>query len=337
MLFLVLGGFRYFVVWEQITNFFYINNITYDLDRKEIVSRSYKIGKLKNRTSIDYRQLQSDIPAYKKFREHAHYPRAILMSPVIYLSYLLGVSYHLVFSILIVFLISLTAVFMQRIYEFNNGTLCSSSIFCLLIGLVAFTSMNGRMIWGFLSASAIIYLFNSQAYLPKLRPLILSICVILFTSSISTGVFFFNFLLFLIFLFMNKKINLLSVDRIAYSLIALLIFLPYFLLAFYKNFTYFFDKYALPFRAIQNHGILGIEIVSRYIVLLIPITLYLCYRLLKTDKVSMPLKITFCMYLFSGFLGRGVFSMILIPLILIIFLILEKIFFNQKSLVLRKI
>ena len=313
------------------------------MDREEVISRSppYKMGKLtyKDITVKDYvplhKQLHDDpigLILDRHDRGITHYPRTYLMLPVLYLASVLGVSHHLIFSILVVFLLTLTSIFMQKNYELNGGKLLSSSMFSLILGLTAFTSMNGRMVWGLLAVSSIIYIL-SQLHFLKPKNIILSVLATQFISSISTGVFFFIFLLFLVYSFVARKLNSISTDKFISVLVALLFFVYFFIDAFAKNHSFFGGDFFSFFRALESHGVLSMMIREAwyYVIPTLIVVLYACYRLARTNKISLPLKMTLYTFLFSGTLGIGVFFLALVPFILVMFILVEKAYFIRST------
>lgn len=333
---LLLSGSKSFTVWKQVTDEFHQNLLKIDKTYlcKTYVEQNFyqahainsleQVGLLQHRLKECKTEFSEPVivpDTYQDLTTISHFIRLKLMQPIVFASAYAGISMHAVFSILcIVILLTLSFLHSQMSDAKNNlGFYLSLGIF----SLVSIT-MNGRMLFGFLSFSFYLLLINliqkkREIYTSREQNLLITYSVLmLLFSHISSGINFIAFILFvaaLLQIYRSEKGKLMLRSHVLLILLFMTqLFLT--LIGIVKNYLHFreFNSNSIVL-AYLNHGInyflnLPVYFLLLLFIVLSALLLYIYYVRLYLHFKNLKV-MGFLLVFAGGFLGLSVLTNII--------------------------
>lgn len=281
----VLAGVNQFYIWSQVHQYYGLDLPTHtnvwndvlqadeDVARKRLENplfiMSSKMLVAKNKQSLDASKTAHNgaekLWYYFEFKlkdqlQYAHYPRVLLMAPVVMVSRWTGVDANFIFSLLAVGLVFLSWYLLQLVPKLHGKTLAPAVSIGILLGFnVLSLTMNGRMLWALVAISLVITI---HARACQQRSVLVStiLCFLaLWFSAVSTGTFIVVFaalaVLCLLFRAFTKQSWLNSLPYVA----ILALWSPYLMISMSKNLAYYGGGIAGMINML-NHGAGGILI-----------------------------------------------------------------------------
>ncbi|HFD31489.1 MAG TPA: hypothetical protein ENJ28_02085 [Gammaproteobacteria bacterium] len=210
--------------------------------------------------SLNFRIRLSNLYSYP------HSMRYLLVTPIYYMSDLLNVDYNFIFSILVVVFCTVVSFLFYGII--SNIVWVKDKWLLMSVIMIYFSlltlSMNGRLVFGFLSYSLFFYgyvgIILNKRNLLSILYVISSLFFSSATSGIAISLFLISSVLMAIWFFWINRISKLKIMTVMFFLIFFILYSPIILMLVNKNLNYFGSSITESVVSMTSHGVIAANV-----------------------------------------------------------------------------